>query len=451
MVIGGYLVRDPALPSFAGRYLFGRFASGDRLKLGPQRRAAGRGHRARRAERLRLRRGRRRATCTRPRSRARSTGWARAAGRSRRRASAASTSRLRWPRRPATPTSCSSWRSPAACSCARPPGRASSSTSPHWSRTAASRGCWRWRSRPTTRRATGCSSSTRTTAATSSSTSTAAASARRVLHDPARPGRQPQRRPAAVRAGRRALPLDRRRRHPGRPRGRRPEPSSLLGKILQVRRGRWSAATGLRPTRPRPRLGARARGASACCACAARWPTCAAARPARSRRVARCGSAGASCSCGAPAGPRGRSPRKRLKVRLRKRSARLLRRALAAAAGPGCSSGCAPAMPRATAQPWSALASRAPLGAARESGARQGWCASSRARAVGDRRLGIASEPAAGGRHAPSEAGGSRRAGRRPRARRGARRPAGRSLGHRHRDRAVQLDDGERLTAVRLS
>jgi glucose/arabinose dehydrogenase len=36
VVIGGYLVRDPALPSFAGQYLFGRFDSGNVVKLGPQ-------------------------------------------------------------------------------------------------------------------------------------------------------------------------------------------------------------------------------------------------------------------------------------------------------------------------------------------------------------------------------------------------------------------------------
>lgn len=35
MVIGGYVVRDPALPSFAGRYLFGRFDSGNLVTLGP--------------------------------------------------------------------------------------------------------------------------------------------------------------------------------------------------------------------------------------------------------------------------------------------------------------------------------------------------------------------------------------------------------------------------------
>jgi len=35
VVIGGYLVRDPALPSFAGRYLFGRFDSGNIISLGP--------------------------------------------------------------------------------------------------------------------------------------------------------------------------------------------------------------------------------------------------------------------------------------------------------------------------------------------------------------------------------------------------------------------------------
>ncbi len=35
VVIGGYLVRDPALPSFAGQYLFGRFDTGIIMKLGP--------------------------------------------------------------------------------------------------------------------------------------------------------------------------------------------------------------------------------------------------------------------------------------------------------------------------------------------------------------------------------------------------------------------------------
>jgi glucose/arabinose dehydrogenase len=36
VVIGGYLVRDPALPSFAGQYLFGRFDTGIIMRLGPQ-------------------------------------------------------------------------------------------------------------------------------------------------------------------------------------------------------------------------------------------------------------------------------------------------------------------------------------------------------------------------------------------------------------------------------
>jgi glucose/arabinose dehydrogenase len=35
VVIGGYVVRDPDLPSFAGQYLFGRFSSGSIMKLGP--------------------------------------------------------------------------------------------------------------------------------------------------------------------------------------------------------------------------------------------------------------------------------------------------------------------------------------------------------------------------------------------------------------------------------
>ena len=36
VVIGGYLVRDPDLPSFAGDYLFGRFDTGIIMKLGPR-------------------------------------------------------------------------------------------------------------------------------------------------------------------------------------------------------------------------------------------------------------------------------------------------------------------------------------------------------------------------------------------------------------------------------
>ena len=35
VVIGGYTVRDPSLPSFAGQYLFGRFGTGIIMKLGP--------------------------------------------------------------------------------------------------------------------------------------------------------------------------------------------------------------------------------------------------------------------------------------------------------------------------------------------------------------------------------------------------------------------------------
>jgi hypothetical protein len=35
VVIGGYVVRDPSLPSFAGHYLFGRFSSGKVIDLGP--------------------------------------------------------------------------------------------------------------------------------------------------------------------------------------------------------------------------------------------------------------------------------------------------------------------------------------------------------------------------------------------------------------------------------
>ena len=36
VVIGGYLVRDPAMPSFAGQYLFGRFNTGIIMRLGPK-------------------------------------------------------------------------------------------------------------------------------------------------------------------------------------------------------------------------------------------------------------------------------------------------------------------------------------------------------------------------------------------------------------------------------
>jgi hypothetical protein len=36
VVIGGYVVRDPALPSFAGQYLFGRFDTGIIMKLGAE-------------------------------------------------------------------------------------------------------------------------------------------------------------------------------------------------------------------------------------------------------------------------------------------------------------------------------------------------------------------------------------------------------------------------------
>ena len=36
VVIGGYVVRDPALPSFTGQYLFGRFGTGIVMQLGPR-------------------------------------------------------------------------------------------------------------------------------------------------------------------------------------------------------------------------------------------------------------------------------------------------------------------------------------------------------------------------------------------------------------------------------
>ena len=97
-------------------------------------------------------------------------------------------------------------------------------------------------------------------------------------HHPARPGPEPQRRAAAVRARRAALPVDRRRGHPGRPGGRRSEPR------VAARQG---AAPRRRRQRGRRRHGRAAAAhegqarASACCACAARSSTPAAARAAR--------------------------------------------------------------------------------------------------------------------------------------------------------------------------
>ena len=202
--------------------------------------------------------------------------------------------------------------------------------------------------------------------------------------------RESQRRPAPFR--RRRLPLghDRRRRRPEQRAQQRPERGHAARKdpALQsqpARRGRsgvrrgGSAAIGARsgsqPTPDRARShGCACRGASACCGCAVRWPTCAAARPARLRSAARCGSARAGCCCGAPSATR--SPRRasRLKVRLRKRSARLLRRALANGRRPRVQ---VRLRARDAAGNRSALvaslAPRAPLGAARGSAARPGW------------------------------------------------------------------------------
>ena len=66
VVIGGYLVRDPALPSFQGQYLFGRFGTGIIMKLGaqaapPQRTRGSTSRTSRASERTAW------ATCTRPR------------------------------------------------------------------------------------------------------------------------------------------------------------------------------------------------------------------------------------------------------------------------------------------------------------------------------------------------------------------------------------------------
>ena len=112
VVIGGYLVRDPSLPSFAGQYLFGRFDTGIIMKLGPQAAPPPVNTGLNVAERLRLRRGRRGPPV---RDLARGTGLP--ARRERRDAHEdehrrRSRSRSRWLPRRAPRTSCSSPRSP---------------------------------------------------------------------------------------------------------------------------------------------------------------------------------------------------------------------------------------------------------------------------------------------------------------------------------------------------
>ena len=199
--------------------------------------------------------------------------------------------------------------------------------------------------------------------------------------DSARPGRQPQRRPAAVRAGRRALPLDRRRRHPGGSRGRRSEPELAAREDPEVRRGSASAigrrSTPLRPTLrtrvPRRQRVLRLRGAVAYVRCseactvfggrdaAHRRPQ--AAPAARHRRG---GKASPQQAAQGPAQEALRAP--------------AASRARTTAAARGCRSGCVPAMPRATTQPWSVA--RFACAARRRSRKRRstGLVASSRAR-----------------------------------------------------------------------
>ena len=114
--------------------------------------------------------------------------------------------------------------------------------------------------------------------------------------DPPPPGRQPQRRAAAVRPGRLSLPVHRRRRRaPGcGPSGRRPEPRVAARQDPAHRRTAWrpGRATRSRPHCERARSTGSARGASAA------WsPTCAATSAARWRWADGCASASASSRC----------------------------------------------------------------------------------------------------------------------------------------------------------
>ena len=103
------------------------------------------------------------------------------------------------------------------------------------------------------------------------------ATRRPLLTIPHRPGRQPQRRPAPVRARQAALPVDRRRRHPGRPRGRRPEPRLPARQDHPHRRRH--PARHRRHHQPAPEHAGEAPPARPA-QTAARSSTCAAARPA---------------------------------------------------------------------------------------------------------------------------------------------------------------------------
>ena len=145
-------------------------------------------------------------------------------------------------------------------------------------------------------------------------------------------------------------------------RRQRPEPGLAAREDPADRCGRPAAAPpppGATPAPTAPAPGRPCRAGSACCACAA--PS------AYARCSERCRSPrGGTLRIGsrrlllrhAPSAARQPSPRTRLKVRLRKRSARLLRRALANGRRPRVRSGCAPAMLRATAQRWSARSLR---------------------------------------------------------------------------------------------
>ena len=229
VVIGGYVVRDPSLPAFAGRYLFGRLNSGI-YRLEANGGAThlldvpgvsgfgedGTGHlyvTSLSGPVYRLGQNGSNLTTTSIGNFSQPLGVAAAPGDTERLFIVEKTGKVR----------------------VRTGGQVSDflDISSLIARTAASRACSRSPSRPTTRPAGACSSSTRTSGndlqldefrrtADGPTAPTCPRAAR--AHDPARPGPKPQRRPAPVRARRAALPVDRRRRHPGRPGGRRSEP-----------------------------------------------------------------------------------------------------------------------------------------------------------------------------------------------------------------------------------
>ena len=123
-------------------------------------------------------------------------------------------------------------------------------------------------------------------------------------HDRALRSGEPQRRPAALRAGRISLPLDGRRREARRSRGRRPEPRLSPGQDPAAgrQRGHGPAPTDSHPDprRCRPETARPGQAAPAPAAgCAARSLACAATRPARCGPPGCCGSASAASGCGA--------------------------------------------------------------------------------------------------------------------------------------------------------